>query len=61
MDVLENIVPSMIKKYIPLSSYDQENSDMYVMVMKILVFKKFIGSESTSQLLVRCAIDFAST
>ena len=29
MDVLENIVPTIIGKYIPLEYYDQANSDMH--------------------------------
>jgi hypothetical protein len=54
-------VPSVIGKYIPLSTYDQENSDMFKLLFEILESKAFVASESTSQLLVRTVIGFAST
>lgn len=60
-DVIRSIVPTVIGKYIPLDTYEKENSDMYEILFGILESKAFIASESTSQLLVRSVIGYAST
>ena len=43
----------------PLETYMQDTAEMFEAVLKIVESKRFVGSESTSQLLVKTLLDFA--
>ena len=58
---LRSIIPTIIKKYLPMDTYEKEMSEMFEAVMTIVQSKKFFESEGTSQLLIKCLIDFAET
>jgi len=61
VNYLKSIVPTLIKKYLPMETYEQEMSGMFEAVMQIVQSKKFFESEGTSQLLIKCLIDFAES
>jgi len=54
-------IPAILKKYIPEESYEQQNSDLFEIMLKILSSKKFDSSESTKQLITNNMIMFAES
>jgi aminopeptidase N len=58
-DCLRKLVPSLIAKYMPLETYEKDTAEMFEMTLGIIESRRFVESESTSQLLVKTVLDFA--
>ena len=61
MSCLNSIVPQLLGKFLPLEIYEKEKSDMFEMIIEILKSRKFIDSDSTSQLLVKSLLSFTAS
>jgi len=58
-EVLRTVVPIIIKTYIPLSQYCEQNKDMFILILDELLASGFIKDEVTNHFIVETLISFA--